>query len=154
MDDKIQVNPGRKCSTTGESLENALNEAGIVLDSAPVIYMPHKRVNGVYWLALGKRDGDAIAIHGKGVAALAVKQGMVLTRYEGNLWHAVANSVRPRRKPPTEELGNALQWEAEPMIDRLNKCLGVLVGYDLVTDAVHKKIRDQISELRQEANDD
>ena len=95
-----------------------------------------------------------IAIHGKGVAALAVKQGMVLTRYEGNLWHAVANSVRPRRKPPTEELGNALQWEAEPMIDRLNKCLGVLVGYDLVTDAVHKKIRDQISELRQEANDD
>lgn len=40
------------------------------------------------------------------------------------------------------------------MIDRLNKCLGVLVGYDLVTEAVQKKIRDQISELRQEANDD
>jgi len=152
--DKIRVNPGRKASTTGESIENALAEAGIVLDSAPIIYMPQKRQNGVYWIALGKRDGAAIAIHGRGVASLAVKQGMLLTRYEGNLWHAAANSIRPRRKPPTEQLGNAIQWDAEPMIDRLNKCLGVLVGYDLVTEAVQKKIRDQISELRQEPNDD
>lgn len=151
---KIQVNPGRKASTTGESIENALAEAGIVLDSAPVIYMPQKRVNGVYWLALGKRNGDAIAIHGKGVAAMAVKQGMVLTRYEGNLWHAVANSVRPRRKPPTEELGNAIMWPAEPMIDRINRCMGVIEGFVQLTEAVQKKIRDQISELRQEANDD
>lgn len=64
MNDKIQVNPGRKATTTGESIENALAEAGIVLDSAPIIYMPQKRQNGVYWLALGKRDGAAIAIHG------------------------------------------------------------------------------------------
>jgi len=152
--DKIRVNPGRKASTTGESIENALAEAGIVLDYSPTIYMPQKRVNGVYWIALGKKDGDPIAIHGRGVASLAVKQGMLLTRYEGNLWHAAANSIRPRRKPPSEQLGNAIQWDAEPMIDRLNKCLGVLVGYDLVTEAVQKKIRDQISELRQERNDD
>jgi len=154
MSDKIRVNPGRKANTTGESIENALAEAGIVLDYSPTIYMPQKRVNGVYWIALGKKDGDPIAIHGRGVASLAVKQGMLLTRYEGNLWHASANSIRPRRKPPSEQLGNAIQWDAEPMIDRLNKCLGVLVGYDLVTEAVQKKIRDQISELRQEPSDD
>lgn len=147
--DQIETKQSSISGKTADALKNVLELASIAIDNGPHIYLPHKRENGVYWVAVGKYMGETIAIHGMSIAGDSVRNGMVITRHSGTLWQAVANKQRTRGKVARANYGNALEWPAEPMIDRLARCLEAFYGHDLLSDAATDKLRKKLTAMKE-----
>lgn len=153
MTDSIMTKPRSIPGKTRDALIAALEDVGIAVDNA-FIYLPHKRENGVFWIAVGTRDKDVIAIHGKSIAGNSVKNGMVITHQSGTLWTAVANSRKPRRGPKAVSYGNALTWDKEPMVDRLAKCVECILGHEMLLGATAEKLRRKMAEIKESQRND
>lgn len=147
-DDQIKTRQGSIPGKTMDALKGVLEAAGLHIQNVH-IYLPHNRQNGVFWVAVGAHDGEVIAIHGMSIAGTSVRNGMVITRHEGTLWQALANRTRSRGKSAKVDYGNAIDWAAEPMVDRLAKCVESLIGHDLVSEATADKLRKKITAMKE-----
>lgn len=144
-DNKITTRPGSVTGRTVDALKSVLEDAGMNVSNAH-IYLPHKRENGVYWIAIGTYCGQLIAVHGMSVAGTCVRNGMVITA--GAVWQAVANSTRSRGKAAKIDYGNALAWPAEPMVDRIEKCIETIIGNGMTTEAFADKLRKKAADMK------
>lgn len=148
MGEPIKIPARRIHGTTNDSISRCLESAGFVIDTV-VVYLPHKRESGVCWIALVKDiNRNPLAIHGRDVATKCVRHGMVLTHHEGNLWHAHANRNKPAREPVNEPEPNSLKWEAEPLCERLQRILGVLLANECITRSMADAIQQRIDKKR------
>lgn len=148
MGEPIKIPARRIHGTTSDSISRCLELAGFIVDTV-VIYLPHKRENGVFWIALVKdTNKEPLAIHGRDVGSKCVRHGMVLTPHDGNLWHANPNPHKPVREPVNEPEPNSLRWEAEPLCERLQRILGVLLANECITKTMADIVQQRIDKKR------